>query len=105
MVVGDGDDDSQSALSKNARSTNPLAGVSFQALATQVGHLANRIRIHQALLVQQRTPVSVQQVEVLLEICFIIIAIVAVIVRFCTLQNPLVSPDVVFLVLYSMAIV
>lgn len=83
MVVGDGDDDLQPVLSRrNARSTNPLAGVSFQALATQVGHSASRIRIHQALLVLQRTPVSVQQVEVLLEICFIIIAIVAAIVCF-----------------------
>lgn len=82
MVTGDGDDDLQPTLSKeNARSTNPLAGVFFfQALATQVGHSASRIRIHQALLVLQRTPVSVQLVEVLLEICFIIIAIAAVIV-------------------------
>lgn len=80
MVAGDGDDDLRPVFSKNSKSTNPPARVSFQALATQVEGLVSRIRIHQALLVLQRTPVSVQPVEVLLEIRFIIIAIVAIIV-------------------------
>lgn len=83
MVIGDGDDDLQPTLSKKTQGRLIHSLVFFfQALATQVGHSASRIRIHQALLVLQRTPVSVQLVEVLLEICFIIIiiAIVAVIV-------------------------
>jgi hypothetical protein len=52
---------------KDARSTNPPARVSFQALATLVVGSANRIK---ALLVLRRTPVSVQPLEVLLDICF-----------------------------------
>lgn len=93
-------------FSENAKSTNPPARASFQALATLVEDSANRIRIHQALLVLQRTPVSVLPVEVLLEICFIIIAVVAIIVYFCTCKIrlfPLMWP--LFLIIYSMIIV